>query len=197
MNDQPDNQIEIVASGTRYTFVAIALAKRALQTPGIKTGDKLHILEMINGWAGPDILAMIDPMSDLEFQIFREAKSLDIEGGNLSPAQKTQASFDILTGAVFPHFVALNPGIANAIRWRGPSQSATAPQTSAPDGSASQPASGDGPKRYHIDNVPTQTTGPASTYSNPEPYWNRPERERQQFAEGTPNNKPFNPFTGR
>jgi hypothetical protein len=197
MNGQPDNQIEMLPSGTRHTFIGIALAKRALQTPGIKTGDKLHILEMLNGWAAPEILAMIDPMTDLEYQIFREAKSLDIEGGNLSPAQKTQASYDILTGAVFSHFVALNSGIANAIRWRGPYQSATAPQTTALDGSALRPASGDGPERYHIDNVPTQRAGPASNYTNPEPYWNRPERERQQFAEGTPNNKPINPFTGR
>jgi hypothetical protein len=195
MNEQPINQI--VPVGVRYNFIAIALIKRALQTPGIKTGEKLQLLEALNECGHPEILAMIEPMSDLEYKIFCEAKSLDIEGGNLSPAQKTQASFDILTDAAFRHFCALNPGIAKAIRWRGPSQSATAPQTTAPDGSASQPASGDGPERYHIDNVPTQTAGPASTYSNPEPYWNRPERERQQFAEGTPNNKPINPFTGR
>jgi hypothetical protein len=135
-------------------------------------------------------------MSDLEYQIFCEAKSLDIKAAGLSPAHQTQASYDILTGPVFEHFVALNPGIANAIRW-GPRRPATVPQPTAPDGSALQPASGDGPERYHIDNVPTQTAGPASTYSNPEPYWNRPERERQQFAEGTPNNKPINLHTGR
>jgi hypothetical protein len=195
MNEQPINQI--VPVGVRYNFICIALIKCALQTPGIKTGDKLRLLEALNECGHPEILAMIEPMSDLEYKIFCEAKSLDIEGSNLSPAQKTQASFDILTGAAFPHFCALNPGIAKAIHWCGPSQSATAPQTTAPDGSALHPASGDNPERYHIDNVPTQTAGPASTYSNPEPYWNRPERERQQFAEGTPNNKPINIHTGR
>jgi hypothetical protein len=196
MSEQPDNQIEMMPVGWRHTYIGIALAKRALQTPGIKTGDKLHLLEMINRWASPDILALIDPMSDLEFQIYSEAKSLDIDGPDLTPIQKTQASYEILTSAqVFSHFVALNPGLAKAIHWRGPRQSVTAPQTTAPDGLTSQPASGGGPERYHIDNVPTQTAGPASNYTNPEPYWNRPAGE--QYADGTPNNNPIDPFTGR
>src|SRR6202042_1967370 len=100
---------------------------------------------------------------------------------------------------MFDLLVLANPSVLDAIKYgiaqrKVPNHPST---YAAPDGSASQPAIGDGPERYHIDNVPTQTAGPASTYSNPEPYWNRPERERQQFAEGTPNNKPINIHTGR
>jgi hypothetical protein len=181
-------------------FIVAALTKRALQDDKMKAGDRLHLLEKLNGLTDQnftaDQLALIDPMSDLEYQIFCEAKSLDIKAVDLSPAQQTQASYDILTGYVFEHFVVLNPGMAKAIRW-GPRRPATVPQTTAPDGSALRPASDDGPERYHIHSVPTQNAGPASIYDASGRLWPQHEREREQYANGTPNNNPINPHTGR
>src|SRR6202030_3118276 len=113
-------------------------------------------------WASPDILALIDPMSDLEFQIYSEAKSLDIDGPDLNPIQKTQASYNILTSPqVLSHFVALNPVPAKAINWRGPRQSAA--PTPQPNTPTTAPVS-EAPERYHINNVPTVIGGPASIY---------------------------------
>ena len=80
-------------------FYCRRLDQRALQSRGIKTGDQLFLLEKLNGltdiYLSPEMLAMIEPMSDLEYQIFAAAKSLDVESDSLSPAQKTQASFAI------------------------------------------------------------------------------------------------------
>jgi hypothetical protein len=162
---QANNQIEFVPPGIRYNFIGIALTKRALQSAGLKTGDKLHLLERLNECGDPEILAMIDPMTDIEFQIFREAKSLDVEGGNLSPAQKTQASFDILTsGKVFSHFVTLNAGMAKAIRWHE-ERPRSAPIQRAPVALPSvDQTSVDAPTKYHVSNVPSQTAGPASIW---------------------------------
>jgi hypothetical protein len=107
-----------------------------LQDEKIPAGERLHWLEKLNGLTDlnftVDMLALIDPMSDLEMQIFREAKSLDIKADGLSPTQRTQASFDILTSSqVFSHFVTLNPGMAKAARLYEGRWSDTAPQSAA------------------------------------------------------------------
>jgi hypothetical protein len=115
----PDELLTVyVPPGHMLTLIGTALMKRAVQSPGIKPGEKLRLLEMVNGWTDlwftPEMLALVDPMSDTEFQIYREAKSLDPEDD-----KRCQASFDVLSSPrVFWHFFTLNRGIANAIKWR-------------------------------------------------------------------------------
>jgi len=63
-----------VPPGYRFAFIAAALTKRALATDDIKVGDRLHLLEKLNGltdrYLTADMLAMMEPMSNLEFEIF-------------------------------------------------------------------------------------------------------------------------------
>jgi len=92
-----DEQILLhVPPGYRFAFITAALTKRALATDGIKVGDRLHLLEKLNGltdrYFTADILAMSEPMSNLEFEIFREARSLDADGD-----KSGIASFKVLT----------------------------------------------------------------------------------------------------
>lgn len=163
----------MISSGHTMVFIVAALTKRALQDDKMEAGDRLHLLEKLNGltdqYFTADMLALIDPMSNLEYQIFREAKSLDIKAAGLSPAQQTQASYEILTSSqVFSHFVTLNPGMANAIRMHENPRRADAALRSpaaAPANLAFDPNSADAPRTgFHIHDVPTQTAGPASLY---------------------------------
>jgi hypothetical protein len=123
MNNPPaDLPLEYVPSGYRLTFIICALLKRALLAADLKVGYRLRFLEAMNHWTDnyfrAEMLQMIDPMSDLEYAIYKEAKSLDSEDKHLSPTQRTEVSFKLLTGErVFSHFLKLNRGIAAAIKW--------------------------------------------------------------------------------
>jgi hypothetical protein len=116
-NDDADKLCLHIPLGNKMSLIGIALAKRALLTPGIKPADKLELLERMNGMTDgylcPAMLAMIEPMCDTGFAIFKEAASLD------PPKDATHgaASFDLLTGQkVFGNFCALNPSILTAIK---------------------------------------------------------------------------------
>jgi hypothetical protein len=107
-----------VADGHKLDFVVASLTKRTLKIPGIKSADRLDLLERLNGmtddWFTADMLAGIDPMDDTGLAIYEQACTLD------SPDDKTHAaSFKVLTTpAVFRHFVQLNPSIMAAIKLR-------------------------------------------------------------------------------
>jgi hypothetical protein len=105
-------------TGYKLMMLVVAKTKRALQRIDMRVRDRLHILEKMNGftdqWFTPEMLAMIEPMSDTEEQMFREARSLDPSGG-----QPFQASAEILTSQqVFGHFVRLNASLLEAIKFQ-------------------------------------------------------------------------------
>jgi hypothetical protein len=108
-----------VPDGHKWSFIAAALTKRALQIAGIKPADRLDFLERLHGLTNryftADMLATIEPMCDTGYAIFKEARSLD------PPQDDTHcaASFNVLaTPSVFQHFVKLNPSIMAAIKHR-------------------------------------------------------------------------------
>jgi hypothetical protein len=109
--------IAYVPSGYKHILLAIALTKRVLTTCKMKAGEKLQVLEKLNGltdgYITPEMLAMIEPMSDTEYEMLNEARSLD------QPDDKAgRASFDVLTSPdVFEHFVRLNPSLLAAIKF--------------------------------------------------------------------------------
>jgi hypothetical protein len=114
-----DELCSLVSSGHMMDFIVVALTKRVLQTPNIKPGDKLYLLEKLNGMTDiyfrAEMLAMIEPAGDIECQIISEANSLD------PPDDTTHgmASYRVLTSPnVFQHFLTLNPSILAAIKWR-------------------------------------------------------------------------------
>ena len=107
-----------VPCGYKLTFLIVALTKRTLISD-LKPADQLYLLEKLNRltdrYFSAAMLAMIKPMSDLEFQIYREATSLDPPKDTMHGA----ASFNVLTNPkVFGHFCTLNPSILAAIKYR-------------------------------------------------------------------------------
>lgn len=113
-----ERMIVDVPRGYMHHMLAIALGKRILADDDLRLGDRLYVLEMINAltdsYISPEMLAAIQPMSDTELTIFREAKSLDADGEKLG-----QASFKVLTSwKVFNYFLALNPSLLVAIKMR-------------------------------------------------------------------------------
>jgi hypothetical protein len=81
----------------------------------MKAGQRLQFLEWINGQTctsvTPEMLEMVEPMSETEMKMMHEARSLnrkDDPGGS--------TSFDVLTSKeVFEDFLALNPSLLAAI----------------------------------------------------------------------------------
>ncbi|HTC04893.1 MAG TPA: hypothetical protein VK749_15930 [Xanthobacteraceae bacterium] len=101
--------------GYQWMLVLASLEKRLLQGD-MEPGLRLRLLEslnsMIHGLITADMLAMIQPMCDTAYQIWKEAKTLDREGD-----QACMASFRVITSwRVFNHFLKLNPSILDAIR---------------------------------------------------------------------------------
>jgi hypothetical protein len=98
----------------RPLLILVALTKSALQSPGIKAGMKLKMLEHLNGLicaTFPEPLHQsIAPANDTEWKILMEASKLD------APKDKMRtASFQLLAGDVtFGHFMKLNASIAAA-----------------------------------------------------------------------------------
>lgn len=111
--------------GYLHILLLAALTKRALQEK-LSVSHRLHFLEKLNcltdDYLTPYMLSMVEPASDTEFQMIAAARSLD------SPDDKAgSASFRVLsTPSVYAHFVALNPSLLAALRWR--QQTLRAPQ---------------------------------------------------------------------
>jgi hypothetical protein len=108
--------ISLISAGHRYCLVAAAITKRILSEEGLKAGERLEWLEKLNGltdqYITPEMLAAVEPASDVEAQIFSEAMSLPIadDHGN--------ASFRVLTrDEVFSLFRSLHSAIE--LRKRG------------------------------------------------------------------------------
>lgn len=120
----PDESAVVYTSaGHRHSLILIAMIKRALLTDGITPVQQLEFLEHLHGQADtyitPQMIAMVQPLGDTEYAIYREAASLD--DGLDTPAARVAhgASFDVLTRPrVFWHFCTLNPSILAAVKTR-------------------------------------------------------------------------------
>ena len=192
-----------VPQGHQWNMIAASLFKRFLQGK-MDAGLRLRILEGLNSMADiylrPEMVAMIEPMCDTGYEIWKEATTLDRDGD-----KACMASFRVLTSPrVFNHFVALNPSIFAAIKWREEYRGNVARQVEqSQDKPASEQTTAPPPDeelRYGVHNVPTEIVGPASIYQGNYP--GIPDRffdpaESPRFAIGTPSNKPMDPFTGR
>jgi hypothetical protein len=135
--------------GYRWLIVYAAIFKRVLANDPMTTGERLKMLEalngMVGGWFTTAALAVLAPADDATMAIVREAWKLDGDNPALSP------SFDVLTGSeVFDSLVRANPSILAAIKicTRGRDR-ASAPQRS----DAPQP--------------PAQSTGQDAPYIGP------------------------------
>jgi hypothetical protein len=100
--------------GYKFNLLLIALIKRALKCK-MSAGERLQILERLNGmtdgYITPEMLAMIEPAGNTEFEIIKEAQSLD------TTADRCEASFAVLTMPdVFEKFLCLNPSLLAAIK---------------------------------------------------------------------------------
>ena len=118
-----------VPEGHKWNYIFIALTKRTLQIPGIKTADRLDLLEKLNALGSGDTLTIIEPMCDTAYAIFKEARTLD------PPKDEThcEASFNVLASEkVFGHFCALNPSIMVVIRDRTVAPAAPPPAETSP-----------------------------------------------------------------
>jgi hypothetical protein len=109
-----DEVISTWPPGYRHTFLCISLAKRALTTPDIKTGEQLKLLQQINDCidlsVSREMVEIIEPMSDLEFKMYSEAAALDHDE-NLAP------SFAVLTSPqTFRTFSKVNPSYVAALK---------------------------------------------------------------------------------
>src|SRR5271169_5910961 len=92
-------------TGHRHALLFIAYVKNILVNGEMKAGQRLQFLEWINEQTfAPEVLEIIEPMSDTEMKMMLEARSLDHKD---DPAG--MASFKVLTSEVFNDFLALNP----------------------------------------------------------------------------------------
>ena len=108
--------VAYIPPGYQHLLLVIAYIKRVLVVCGMKAGERLHYLEWLNkqtdNYISPEMLAIIEPMSNAEMAMMHEAQSLDPKGSN-------SESFKILTRwNVFNSFLALNPSILAAIKLR-------------------------------------------------------------------------------
>jgi hypothetical protein len=112
--------------GYQMNFIIVALTKRALLMEEIKPGEQLELLENMNAltdrYFTAEMLSMIEPVSDTEYEIFAAAKMLD------KPSDKcATASFKVLTSPrVFWHICTLNPSILAALRHEAQQRKAAA-----------------------------------------------------------------------
>jgi hypothetical protein len=173
----PDENLVVnVPIGHRWNMVAASLFKRWLQEK-MDAGLRLGLLEGLNSMTDiyllPEMLAMIEPMCDTAYQIWKEAKTLDREGD-----KGCRASFNVLTGwRVYNHLIALNPSILAAIKWRDAYRGDAAQQLTPYSGefASTQATAPDEQPRYGVHDVPTETVGPASNYPGiPDRFLDRP-----------------------
>ena len=111
-----DKLVVHTPSGYQHMLLMAAYAKRGLQYE-MPAGKRLQLLEKLNGltdnYFTPEMLAIIEPMSDTEMEMMHEAKSLDREDDRLGQAFKVLTSW-----RVFGHFRRLNPSYLAAIKLR-------------------------------------------------------------------------------
>jgi hypothetical protein len=187
-----------VPRGVMVTYWMVAICKYLLQQK-MSAGERLRASEMLDHQSqvlDAEAIAAIQPAGPAELEIF--AATAKASPTTDDKDRRGERTFDILGGGrVFDLLVQANPSVLDAIKSSVARQKAGAVSAHAPANQQTTAAGPAGQPRYGVHDVPTVLGGPASNYTNPEPYWNRPERERQQFVEGSPNNKPINPFTGR
>ncbi len=115
----PDESLIVhTPPGHLMKFIMAAVTKRALLTPNITPAWQLLLLEKMNAMTDvyftPEMLATIQPMGDTEYEIYREARSLDAPGDKAK-----MTSFRILTSPrVFWLFVMANGSLLDAIKMR-------------------------------------------------------------------------------
>jgi hypothetical protein len=114
----PDDSLVVhTPAGHKHSMLIAAYTKRVLQYE-MPTADRLQFLEKLNGltdlYFTPEMLALIEPMSDTEIAMVNEARSLDPEDDRLG-----RASFNVLTSwRVFGHLRRLNPSYLAAMKLR-------------------------------------------------------------------------------
>jgi hypothetical protein len=112
-----EKMVAHVPPGYQHLLLVIAYIKRVLVVCEMKAGERLYHLEWLNkqtdnNYISPEMLAIIEPMSDAEMAMMHEARSLDQKGSDAK-------SFEILTRwKVLNSFLALNPSILAAIKLR-------------------------------------------------------------------------------
>jgi hypothetical protein len=93
-------------------------AKSALADASIGDHARLDILEKLHELTDrffrERVLVVIEPMSGVEVEMMEQAFTLDRSGD-----KSRQASFNLLTGDTFNHFVAINPSLLRAIKLCG------------------------------------------------------------------------------
>jgi hypothetical protein len=107
----------IIAAGHRYSLLAAALIKKCLEQK-LPNAERLHYLEMLDSmidtYITPEMLAVVQPLSDQSFQFIEEADKLSAPDDKLA-----KAKFDLLTSdKIFDWFVQLNPSLLGAIKFR-------------------------------------------------------------------------------
>jgi len=110
--------VEMFPPGYRHVLLMVAYAKRGLAAASIGDHARLDILEKLHELTDQffreRVLAVIEPMGETEAEMMAQAFSLDPAGD-----KSRRASFDLLTGEAFDHFVRLNPSLLRAIRLCG------------------------------------------------------------------------------
>jgi hypothetical protein len=101
--------------GYRYTLVIVAYTKRALVSYEIPVGERLQILEAINGFVDKTFteaaLAVIEPACDTAMEMISECMKVD-EGN-----PRCGKAFDLMASSpVFGHLLKLNPSMLAAIK---------------------------------------------------------------------------------
>jgi len=187
----------VMPPGYMVSFWLIVIAKNILQQK-LSHANRLAFSNVLDHQRNEpnitaEMIAMIQPAGKAELEMFDAASKADPPGD-----EHGRVSYGLLKSLrMFDLLVLANPSVLDAIKYGVAQRKAGALLPGAPAGKQTTAAVPDEQPRYGVHDVPTVLGGPASNYTNPEPYWNRPERERQQFAEGTPNNNPINPHTGR
>jgi hypothetical protein len=195
----PDESLMMsMVVGHQIAFLAVALAKRGLQSPNIKPADQLMVLEKMGRvtdvWFASEMVAIIEPMSDIEYEIYKEAKKLDPPWPkNKSDLNSShfKASTELLTSPrVFWHFCTLNPSFIAAAKWRAAQRSRETDCAPSPAPAFFANAQQPDPYGRNIPShfVPDLHAAPDNEI--PARFFRRPD-ERPRFA------SPINPHTGR
>jgi hypothetical protein len=117
----PDALLDALPQGYWLFMILIAFGKMALLDKRLTAAEQEWILERINGAVdmklSAEMVAMIEPMSETEWEMLKAALSLDppaSEGGDL--LRRRSASCELLMRPeVFASFAQLNPGIRAAV----------------------------------------------------------------------------------
>lgn len=117
MSEQEHPHVQIFPVGYRYQLLLIAFTKYVLSLK-MGQGQRLRFLELLNDMTDrfitPEMLAVVEPMSETEVNMLIAARSLDAADDKAG-----SASFKVLTRRdIFDHFLELNPSLLTAIKMR-------------------------------------------------------------------------------